>query len=598
MLRILTNNIGYDSQNTKKAILQATESVEVKGFRIIVEETGQEVFSGKAVKADPVARWNKGDYYVMNFSDFCPDSDENYSLFYKIQVNTDKGTIESDPFEIYGNVIEFSTLSSVMYNFKSQRATGEYEVIDRNLSFKGPREGTIDVHGGWYDATGDVGVHLTHQSVSGYFGVQQGNIAVFIFYKMIELTEQSSRDYYAIFNRRILDEATYGADWLMRRRAPSGTFFKTGPIRLPDAYEPSRVTRKCGFEYRIPGQKFGQQVHVDENSVIKYENYEASLRGGAGYAAAALAMAARNPYPSAEHTAMEYLDAARDVFLYLEKNNEKYNVNHKWDLMDEYSALEACNELYKTSHEFGFMSRARKYAEMVENHYVEMAPDCGYLSHDETDRPFFSPAEEGAPVIALLNYYEIERNVDKKEKALDIAERVMRFQLQITHETSNPFGYAREYIQDRDGNRRTQFFFPHHTEDAPWWQGENARILSLSAAARMLADKTADKKLAAALREYADDQIAWVLGCNPFDACMMEGRGHHNIDYYYKNRYDFIAAPGGIVNGITSALDDEEGIAYIMSPHDDEEIADNWRWAEQWIPHAAWYLYALSLKKL
>ena len=24
---------------------------------------------------------------------------------------------------------------------------------------------------------------------------------------------------------------------------------------------------------------------------------------------------------------------------------------------------------------------------------------------------------------------------------------------------------------------------------------------------------------------------------------------------------------------------------------------DNWRWAEQWIPHATWYLYALCLKK-
>ena len=69
-------------------------------------------------------------------------------------------------------------------------------------------------------------------------------------YKLLELIEQSSWEYYAIFNRRILDEASYGANWLMRRRAPSGSFFKAGPLRLPDAYELSEVTRKCGFEYK------------------------------------------------------------------------------------------------------------------------------------------------------------------------------------------------------------------------------------------------------------------------------------------------------------------------------------------------------------
>jgi hypothetical protein len=48
------------------------------------------------------------------------------------------------------------------------------------------------------------------------------------------------------------------------------------------------------------------------------------------------------------------------------------------------------------------------------------------------------------------------------------------------------------------------------------------------------------------------------------------------------------------VNGITSALDDEDGITF------NEGFAvtgkdDDWRWTEEWLPHAAWYLYAISL---
>ena len=107
---------------------------------------------------------------------------------------------------------------------------------------------------------------------------------------------------------------------------------------------------------------------------------------------------------------------------------------------------------------------------------------------------------------------------------------------------------------------------------------------------------TRDLDLAKRLNIYADDQIAWVLGLNPFDTCMLEGAGRHIIDYYFQNQYDFIGAPGGIVNGITSGIEDEEGIEFVMNPDEHPEIQDNWRWAEQWLPHASWFLYAVGLK--
>ena len=51
---------------------------------------------------------------------------------------------------------------------------------------------------------------------------------------------------------------------------------------------------------------------------------------------------------------------------------------------------------------------------------------------------------------------------------------------------------------------------------------------------------------------------------------------------------------GGVSNGITAGLDHEHDIAFLPPPYDTDE-RHNWRWSEQWIPHAAWLLFGLAL---
>ena len=236
-------------------------------------------------------------------------------------------------------------------------------------------------------------------------------------------------------------------------------------------------------------------------------------------------------------------------------------------------------------------------AKRIIDRYIPIDDTMGYLSVNGTDRPFFHAADAGMPVVNLLNYCAVERQAEDKAAVLAVCEKLMRHELSVTNEVANPFGYARQFVEHGDGTKENQFFYPHDVETAPWWQGENARIASLAAAARSLAYYTKDADLAAALRKYADDQINWVLGLNPFDSCMLEGEGRNNIDYFFEGeRRDFIQCPGGIVNGITSALHDEHGIAFHADATD--EVNDNWRWAEQWIPHATWYMYALCMKKI
>ena len=66
------------------------------------------------------------------------------------------------------------------------------------------------------------------------------------------------------------------------------------------------------------------------------------------------------------------------------------------------------------------------------------------------------------------------------------------------------------------------------------------------------------------------------------------------IQYFFRNQYDFMNSPGGICNGITSREADDKGLEFIMAPT--AECDDNWRWAEQWLPHACWYLNAMGWK--
>jgi hypothetical protein len=117
----------------------------------------------------------------------------------------------------------------------------------------------------------------------------------------------------------------------------------------------------------------------------------------------------------------------------------------------------------------------------------------------------------------------------------------------------------------------------------------------MAAAARMAAPfYAADPAFATALETYANDQLHWILGRNPFDSSMLMGSGHGNAPYMFFRSYKYTSAPGAIVNGITAATNDEDGIAF------NEGFAatgkdDDWRWTEEWLPHAAWYLYAVSL---
>ena len=74
---------------------------------------------------------------------------------------------------------------------------------------------------------------------------------------------------------------------------------------------------------------------------------------------------------------------------------------------------------------------------------------------------------------------------------------------------------------------------------------------------------------------------------------MLNGVGRNNPPYIYFDSWEFTNAPGGISNGITGGFKDENGIDFLI-PYRETGADNDWRWGEQWLPHASWYLLAVA----
>jgi len=70
----------------------------------------------------------------------------------------------------------------------------------------------------------------------------------------------------------------------------------------------------------------------------------------------------------------------------------------------------------------------------------------------------------------------------------------------------------------------------------------------------------------------------------------MYGFGTHNVPYMSSN-FGHGSGKGGISNGITGkdGHGDGSGIDFKTRAEGNE-----WRWTEQWLPHAAWFLQAVA----
>jgi type 1 glutamine amidotransferase len=560
---ILVNQIGYNTDLPKKAMFKSKFPIGSEtNFRIIDAMTLDSVYTGKLEKSIQVKEWSDHYYSPIHFSDLSKPG------FYRIQVLANNKIYDSFDFEIGKQLLTKRLIPAITNFFEGQKANSREELSgDEHVKLFGS-EKTVDLRGGWCDASGDVSKYFSHLAYTNYMNPQQTPL---VDWSMIQ-TVESIPD--VLDNVKIKDSLTskafYGADYIMKSLSPEGYFYMT----LFSYF------KKDPKERRVVGLLADSKTTSD---------YQCGYREGGGMGVAALARISGWKQKS-KHTPEQYLQAAEKAFAHLQKNSIKYIDDHKENILDDYTALMASTELWIATKKSGYQKEARLRALKLE---ARLSAEGFFWSDDEKIRPFWHASDAGLPLLSLIRYLDIESDPSRREKALTVIKKSIDYQLKVSHEVANPFQYPRQTFRF---NTKIQsgFFIPHENESGWWWQGENARIGSLATVmlkgGRLVYPEKNALGVRADIAEYACSLINWELGNNPYQLCMMYGFGQVNVPYMAA-MYGHGSGIGGISNGITGGKQNADGTGIEFKYEDN---GNEWRWSEQWIPHTAWFLQALT----
>ena len=560
---IYANQIGFDSKSPKIAVVSTDKPLTRKTvFNLVNKATGKTEFTGVLSGPANIDEWTPGkNYYQADFSAFQKNGK------YNITITIDGKTSASFPFTIEENALAHLSISSIVRYYNKQRANTPQELeADSHMKLQGGGDKTVDMHGGWCDASGDVSKYFSHLAYANFMLPQQTPLVVW----SMESASEAIPGLLKKWNVKdsLDNEALYGADYIMRALSKDDYFYM------------------IIFSYFNKDPNARRIVGLRANSVTTDE-YQAAFREGGGMAIAALARISQWK-KHGEYTSQQYLDAAKRAFAHLLINNTKYDDDGKENIIDDYCALTAATELWIATNDNLYRDEARKRAQNLSK---RMSPS-GYFIANDANRPYWHASDAGLPVVALSRYLTKEKDEAMRTTALNTIKKALDYNLAVTNKVSNPFGYARQSFLYK-GSVKDGFFIPHDNETGWWWQGEDARLGSLATAA-LVGGKLVyndNKATKDSLAAFASQQISWVLGCNPYSMCFMYGFGKNNVPYMHSN-FGHGSERGGISNGITGKKDNGDGSGIDYKTEDD---GNEWRWTEQWIPHAAWFLQAVAV---
>src|SRR5579872_6239458 len=383
--KILTNHLGYEPNGPKHAVVLAKSGETVANCGLKNYGDDKDVMSLPVKSSGPVQKWRDWYFWTLDF-----DSVTSEGKYY-LQCTYGTDSVRSFPFVIQRDVLERNTMSDVVYYFKDERSSGESDKADRHLKFEGTKAGTVDAHGGWWYATGDYGKHFSHLSFSTYFNPQQIPFVVYSLLKSYEQTKLRGNQNFDRYQAHLLDEAMFGADYMVRMKAPGGSFYRSvstgGVDQTPQGRMIAGEMKRFGIESQ-PGQGAKDMVESANND----REYEVSYRSGGGIAIAAMAMASTYPF-SGDFSSANYLKAAEEAFDYLEKDNLKLTNDGKENIVDDYCGLAAATELYRATHDAKYKVAADRRAKNLMSRQISAGGYQNYWSADDGQRPFFHASD-------------------------------------------------------------------------------------------------------------------------------------------------------------------------------------------------------------
>ena len=592
------NQVGYDVGMPISIIVKSDAQLDGAEFKLM--SGGNAVQTGKLSAGTNPDNWtNSGKFYVASL-------DKGVTAgTYTLQVTENGQPATSGEFKVEDKALAKQTLGAVLDYFYDDRAVNSTIVgWDSKLAVYNGGGKTRDVHGGWYDASGDVSKYFSHLSYANYLNPQQIPLTVWVLAFTAEriptlLGSTSSK-------AKTADEAAFGADFLVRMLDDQGFFYMTV---FDNWGSPTGKRELCAFS---------------GSDGIKSADYQTAFREGGGMAIAGLARVSKLGVKG-DYTSEQYLAAAEKAYAHLSEKQGigkscAYCDDGKENIIDDYTALLAATELYAATEKVDYLMDARARAKNL----IKRLSDDGYFwSDDAKTRPFWHASDAGLPLVALVRYAEVENKITvnspsglidwacvdmigaacynfNAKQASEAIKTHYDWLISITNKVDNPFGYARQTYKTQ-GSIKDGFFIPHDNESNYWWQGEDARLASLAAATAYTFHSMILND-AEAMEKYSTDQLDWILGKNPYATCMMYGFGK-KVPKKYDGQSDYDATlKGGIANGITGKNKDGSGIAWTddgvgaVGFDAEKESWQVWRWDEQWIPHTTWFLMALATR--
>jgi hypothetical protein len=227
----------------------------------------------------------------------------------------------------------------------------------------------------------------------------------------------------------------------------------------------------------------------------------------------------------------------------------------------------------------------------IRGYWTDQENESAGTTSNSSPVPYFSLAYPAMPTYALLELYDVFPDAPDRRKWKD-AVRMHLDEFVIPLSERNPYHLipsglylgkpSPETYRPLAGRLTYRYFMPVRKQ---WfWQGINSNLENnalMAARFALVAKNDPDGG-----NKYADlayRQLEWVMGANPFGACLMTGEGMRSP--YPHSRFAGLI-PGGIMNGIAGNAEDE--------PVLDQAYTFIWRTNEYWSPHVAYYLWTVS----
>jgi hypothetical protein len=215
------NQVAYDQTAPKFAVLETTERLpESSRFQVKDALTMMTVFEGTMEGSQECAEWFPGRFFYR--ADF---SSLERPGHFRLAVERNGKERNSSDFEIGKSALATQTVPAIIQYYHHQRANSPEELkADQHLLLYGSTN-RVDLRGGWCDASGDVSKYFSHLAYANFMSPQQTPLVVWSMVKVVDTAPALLDGLQA--KTAMMDEAIYGADYLMHSLSPEGYFYMT-----------------------------------------------------------------------------------------------------------------------------------------------------------------------------------------------------------------------------------------------------------------------------------------------------------------------------------------------------------------------------------